>query len=138
MRAEGRNLKNGALQLAGLLVFLLFGTPLLAQERNWVFLGEAHVDGGSDHDRIKVGRSPESFRAIEFRVEGGDVEFDRIKVHFRNGTAADRLMHVRIVSGDKSRAIDLPGDRRIIKSVEIWYRKSGSSARPTVSLFGLR
>lgn len=138
MRAETRNLKNGALQLAGLLVFLLFGTPLLAQERNWVFLGEAHVDGRSDHDRIKVGRSPESFRAIEFRVEGGDVEFDRIKVHFRNGTAADRLMHVRIVSGDKSRAIDLPGDRRIIKSVEIWYRRSGSSARPTVSLFGLR
>jgi hypothetical protein len=136
MRAETGNLKNGALQLAGLLVFLVFGTPLLAQERGWVFLGEAHVDGGRDHDRIKVGRSPESFRAIEFRVEGGDVEFDRIKVHFRNGTASDRLMHVRIPAGGKSRALDLPGDRRIIKSVEIWYRKNSSGARPTVSLFG--
>ena len=138
MRAGTRNLKNGALQLAGLLVFLVFGTPLLAQERNWVFLGEAHVDGGRDHDRIKVGHSPESFRAIEFRVEGGDVEFDRIKVHFRNGTAADRLMHVRLVSGSRSRALDLPGDRRIIKSVEIWYRKGNWNVRPTVSLFGLR
>ncbi len=142
MRAETRSPKNRALRLAGLLAIFLFGVPLLAQERDWertwIYLGESHVDGNRDHDRIKVGRYPESFHAIQFRVEGGDVEFDRIKVHFRNGTAADRLMHVRLVSGDRSRAIDLPGDRRIIESVEIWYRKGGSSARPTVSLFGLR
>lgn len=150
MRAEARSLRRGALGLMGLLAILLFGAPLVAQERergrgrdweqerNWVFLGESHVDGAKDHDRIRVGRYPESFRAILFRVEGGDVEFDRIKVHFRNGTAADRLMHVRIASGERTRAIDLPGERRIIESVEIWYRRTGSGTRPTVSLFGMR
>lgn len=150
MRAEARSVKKGALGLMGLLAALVLSVPLVAQERererqrdwdrerNWVFLGESHVDGARDRDRIRVGRYPESFRAILFRVEGGDVEFDRIKVHFRNGTAADRLMHVRIVSGGRTRAIDLPGERRIIESVEIWYRRTGPGTRPTVSLFGMR
>lgn len=131
-------LKKRTLWIAGLFAALVISGSLYAQDRNWVFLGQAHVDKSADHDRIKVGRSPESFRAIQFQVEGGNVEIDRIMVHFRRGTAADRLMHVRLASGSKSRVIDLPGDRRIIKSVEIWYRKDSSGERPTVSLLGLR
>ncbi len=133
-------LKKHAAWIMGLFVGLAFGAALRAQERRgeWAYLGESHVDGMRDHDKIKVDRTPESFRAIQFRVEGGTVEFDRILVHFRNGSAADRLMHVRIASGGETRAIDLPGDRRIIKNVEIWYHKDSSGTRPTVSLFGLR
>jgi hypothetical protein len=138
MRAGTRSFKNRALQIAGLLAVLVFAVPLLAQEPEWSFLGESHLNGARDHDRIRIHRSPESFRAIEFRVAGGNVEFDRIKVHFRNGNAADRLMHVRVSSGGKTRAIDLPGNRRIIESVEIWYHQDNGRDLPTVSLFGLR
>lgn len=127
------------LWMMGLLAALTVSGSLYAQEeRNWVLLGAAHVDKRADHDRIKVHRSQESFRAIRLQIDGGNVEIDRIVVHFRDGITSDRLMHVRLASGSTSRAIDLPGRRRIIKSVELWYRKDSSSTRPTVSLFGLR
>jgi hypothetical protein len=138
MRVETHNFKSRALRMAALVALLAFAVPLLAQEPEWANLGETQVHGVRDHHRFKVGRSPESFRAIEFRVAGGDVEFDRIVIQFENGRASDRLMHVRIPSGAKTKTIDLPGGRRIIHSVEVWYHQDNGSNRPTVSLFGLR
>lgn len=126
--------------LLGLLAVLALAGSLAAQEdRDWAFLGESHVDKLADHDRISVHHGQESFRAIRFQVQNGDVEIDRIRVHFHHDyQAADRLMHVRLASGSTSRAIKLPGGRRIIDSVEIWYRKDRSSERPAVLLYGLR
>ena len=126
--------------LLGLLAILAVAGSLAAQEdRDWAYLGESHVDKAADHDRIRAHRGPESFRAIRFQVKDGNIEIDRIKVRFHESyAAADRLMHVRIASGSTSRAIDLPGGRRIIDSVEIWYRKDRSGERPTVLLYGLR
>lgn len=125
--------------LVGFLATFTSVASLHAQEgRNWTFLGEAHVDKLADHDRIKVDRSPESFRAIRFQIEGGNVEIDRIKVHFRDGDTVDRLMHVRLATGSTSRSMDLPGGRRILKSIEIWYRKDRSGERPSVLLYALR
>jgi hypothetical protein len=44
-----------------------------------------------------------------------------------------------IRAGGETRVIDLPGARRVIQSVEFWYRKAdGRSGRPGVRLFGLR
>lgn len=132
-------LRRRVLWIAGFVAALAATASLEAQEgRNWAALGQAHVDKTSDHDRIKVHHSQESFRAIRFRVEGGNVEFDRIKVHFRNGMASDRLMHVRLESGAESKVLDLPGGRRMVDSVEIWYRKDSSQERPTVTLYALR
>lgn len=126
--------------LLGLLAVLAVAGSVAAQEdRDWAYLGESHVDKTADHDRIRIHRGPESFRAIRLQVKDGTIEIDRIRVHFRNDyQAADRLMHVRIASGSASRAIDLPGGRRIVDSVEIWYRKDRSGERPTVLLYGLR
>ena len=36
------------------------------------------------------------------------------------------------------RAIDLPGERRIIQSVDLWYGKDRWNKRPKVSLNGIR
>ncbi len=125
--------------LALLATFAIAGSLAAQEGRDWAYLGESHVDKLADHDRITVGRSPQSFRAIRFQVENGSIQIDRIKIHFHDAyMAADRLMHVRLASGSSSRAIDLPGGRRIIDSVEIWYRKDRSDERPTVLLYGLR
>ena len=126
--------------LLGLLaVFAIAGSLAAQEDRSWAYLGESHVDKTADHDRIHVRRGPESFRALRFQVKDGNIAIDRIRVHFHNDyQAADRLMHVRIASGSTSKAIDLPGGRRIIDSVEIWYRKDRSGERPTVLLYGLR
>jgi len=123
---------------ASLLVLLVLGSSLRAQRGEPVFLGDRHVDGAMDHDVIHVGKHEGWFRAIQFRVEGGAVEFDRVVVHFGNGTEERLDVRERIPDGGSTRAIDLPGDRRHIENVELWYGKARWERRPRVALFGIR
>jgi hypothetical protein len=59
-------------------------------------------------------------------------------VHFGNGGDMRVQMRSVIPDGGQTRIIDLPGDRRLIKSVEFWYAKASWNRRPTVTLLGLR
>ena len=120
-----------------LLFVLALGVSSSARER-WAYLGSAHVDGGVDHDSIHVGASDGRFRAIQLRVSGGDIEFQRVVVHFGNGTQEELIIRDRIPSGGVTRPIDLPGERRIIQSIELWYGKARWSHRPKVSVYGIR
>jgi len=86
-----------------LVVLLALGASLRAQRGDWVFLGDRHVDGAMDHDVIHVGKSEGWFRAIQFRVEGGVVEFDRAVVHFGNGEAQRLDVRERIPDGGRTR-----------------------------------
>ena len=131
-------MKKYFLGLMGLVVLLGLATSLQAQRQRWAFLGEAHVDGRMDHDSIRVGLADGKFRAIQFRVNGGEVEFDRVVVHFGNGQQERLDIRQRIPSGGRTQAIDLPGDRRVIESVELWYSKANWHRRPRVGLYGLR
>jgi hypothetical protein len=115
---------------------LAFSTSLYAQR--WDYLGDAHVDGGQDHDSIHVGSHEGRFRAIQLRVSGGAVYFERVIVHFNNGSHEELIIRDHIPSGGATRAIDLPGERRVIESVELWYGKDRWEHRPKVSLFGIR
>src|SRR5437868_15524185 len=104
----------------------------------WEYLGQAHADGRHDHDRIVVNNG-ERFRALQLGIKGGDIDFERVVVHFENGQDHDVQFRERVRSGEKTRAIDLPGDRRRIRSVEFWYGKAGwGRSRPTMNLWGLR
>jgi hypothetical protein len=141
-------IKNKNVWLLGLLVSLAFGASLYAQgygdrdrddryQGRWAYLGNAHVDGGQDHDNIRVGRSDGKFRAIQLRVSGGAINFERVVVHFGNGSQEDVPVRQQIPSGGRTRPIDLPGDRRVIESVELWYGKASWHRRPKVDLYGL-
>lgn len=124
---------------AVLLCFVLaFGVASLARADHWVYLGSAHVDGNVDHDNIHVGRSDGRFKAIQLRVDGGAVDFDRIVVHFDDGTQEDLAVRDRVRSGGKTHKLDLPGEHRVIDSVELWYGKEKWDRRPKVSLYGAR
>jgi hypothetical protein len=107
--------------------------------RGWTYLGEAHVDGAADHDRIVVTAARGEYRAIRFRVENAAIEFDRVVVHFGNGTSTPVGLRRRLRAGEQSRVIDLPGERRVIESVEFWYARGNmrNPERPKVALFGL-
>lgn len=113
-------------------------TTVYAQRGRLVYLGNAHVDGSTDHDSIKVGRSDGTFRAIQLRISGGAVNFDRVIVRYGNGTSEEIAIRNRIPDGGQTRIIDLPGERRIIQSVDLWYSKDRWTRRPKVSLYGLR
>jgi hypothetical protein len=114
--------------LKALLVLTVALVPAaLVSKVSWDYLGEANVDGGSDHDRIQVGKSKGQFRRIQIYVERAAVNFDRVEVHYGNGTSYPVRIAGNIPAGGKTREIDLPGDERWIESVEVWYRRGNWS-----------
>ncbi|HLJ49332.1 MAG TPA: hypothetical protein VKU01_25135 [Bryobacteraceae bacterium] len=123
----------------GFLLLVATASAYAQPGKNWDYLGEANVDGQVDHDSIKVTGSQGTFRAIRLRVENAPIEFDHVVVHYGNGATVPIQIRSKIPAGGQTRVIDLPGDRRIIESVELWYaRASGSPAKPKVRLWGLR
>ncbi len=131
--------KSKAIQLVAAFALLVgFSVPSQAQRHGQTYLGEANVDGGVDHDVIKVsGSGP--FRAIQIKVERGAIDFQRVIVHFENGQDMPLELRYKIRAGGQTRVIDLPGDRRNINSVEFYYsRGNWNSAKPKVRLFGIR
>jgi hypothetical protein len=108
-------------------------------ERGWVYLGSSHVDGRADHDKIKVGNGEGSFRAIRLKVQGVPVKFDHVIVHYENGQDQQVAANFVVHGGSSSPPIDLAGNYRNIKSVELWYERGNwGNQNPKVSLYGLR
>ena len=115
---------------------LAAAVPGLAQA-GWEYLGEANVDGASDHDKIKVGKDRGMFRAIRLRVERAAIRFERVRINYSGGEKIDIPVAALIQSGGQTRNIPVAGGRRAIDGVEFWYaRASSSEAKPRVRLFG--
>jgi hypothetical protein len=114
---------------------LLYVAPS-AHAEDWVYLGQAHVDGQHDHDNIEVGAASGRYHKLQIRVANGPIEFDHIVVHYGNGESETLQVRDVIRAGRKSRAISLAGDR-IVQSFELWYGKANpDSGRPEVNLWG--
>lgn len=125
--------------ILGILLALVCYSSAYGQRARMVLLGNARVDGGRDHDTINVGGAASgAFRAIQLRVTGGAIRFDRLVVNYGNGTQEQIPIRNRIAAGSRTRVIDLPGERRIIRSVDMWYGKERWATRPRVTLYGIR
>jgi hypothetical protein len=110
--------------------------PQIHAQRDWVWLGKAHVDGQHDHDNIEVGKAAGRYRFLQVRVVNGPIEFDRIVVHYGDGEPEVLQVRDVIRAGRRSRAIPLQGDR-FVKSFELWYSKANPySGKPELDLFG--
>ncbi len=125
------------------LLFLLGSLSFVADAQGrgqgrWQYLGQSNVDGRADHDNIRVNAGG-AFRSIQLQVSGGTIEFNRVVVHFENGADVEVSVRDQIRAGGKTRAIDLPGDRRRIQSVEVWYERGNwGRRRPSLRLYGMR
>jgi len=115
---------------------LAFVPSLLARGQFWDFLGNARVDGSHDHSRIQVSRRDNHFRTIQLRVSGEAIFFDRLVVHFNDGTSQELIVSGRISPGGRNYVIDLLGERSL-QSVELWYYKESWDHNPTVSVYGI-
>jgi hypothetical protein len=123
--------------LVGLLA-LAFATSLFAHGQSWDFLGYTHVDRSQDHGRIQITRRDRLFRTIQLRVSGKAIFFDRLVVYFANGTSQEFVISGRISPEGRNYVIELPGERRPIESVELWYYKEPWENNPSVILYGIR
>ena len=129
-------------RLAGAVLLFLASVTTSVQAQHhrdeWEYLGNAHVDGNYDHDNIKVGVQDGRFHAIQLRVRGGAIEFQRVLIHYADGEPEDIVVRERIPEGGNSRSIELRGYERYIKSLELWYSRGDWHTRPEVQLFGRR
>jgi hypothetical protein len=127
-----RSVMAGALSLC-----LLFTGLSFAAQSRWELLGRQEVDFKRDHDRINVGRHEGRFRQLRIRVQGGSIEMNRMVVTFTNGETFSPQLRRRFEEGSDSHVIDLPGDRRTIKSIDFNYHSSNRrEGKATVAVYG--
>lgn len=133
--AEDVNRMKKAIVSLFVVALLCYAAPLVHAD-DWVYLGNAHVDGQHDHDDIKVGDAAGRYRFLQIRLINAPIQFDRIVVHYGNGDSETLQVRDVIPAGGKSRAIKLQGDR-IVQSFELWYAKADSdSGKPELTLWG--
>jgi hypothetical protein len=105
---------------AGALVCLALA-PTAAQAR-WERLGCQKVGFIADKDVIRVGRGEGRFKSIRLQVSGNKVYMDDLKVIYANGEPDDIPVRSEIRAGGQTRPLDLRGERRAIKEIEMKYR----------------
>ena len=125
-------------RVSALTLALASATCLLAHGQVWDFLGYTRISSNENHGRIQIVRRDRLFRSIQVRVTGEAIFFDRLMVHFADGTTEEFMVSGRISPGGRDYVIDLPGELRAIESVELWYYKEAWGQNPRVSLYGIR
>ena len=102
----------------------------------WELLGSARIGGyGVDRDLIEVGGGEGRFDRLLLRVRSGHANIMTLRVVFGNGTTQDVRVNDRLRDGEQTKPINLEGESRIIKNVEIVGR--ARKGRAVVELYGL-
>lgn len=106
---------------------------------DWDHVGMRPVDFRVDHDAI-IAAGDGAFRAVRIDVEGGDLEMFDVKLTFGNGETFSPATRLYFREGTRSRVIDLPGDARIIRRIDFFYRSAlfGAQGRAIVHVYGRR
>jgi hypothetical protein len=130
-------MRIGTRCLGIVLVALMAEACVVRHAGGWQLLGRREVDFGRDRDRIELGRGAGRFAELKFTVRGGDIELYDVKVSFGDGSFYHPDTRVSFRDGSESRVINLPGERRVLRGVEFFYRStSRREGRATLSLFG--
>jgi hypothetical protein len=97
--------------------------------RGWKMLGERQINGQVDSDKIEVGRYEGSFRRLMLVVKDGDLEMIDFAIKFEHGAPFHPELRAFFKEGTRTRAIDLPRDKRMIKWIEFKYAKTAVDNR---------
>jgi hypothetical protein len=93
-----------------------------AAEARWERLGCQKVGFLVDKDVIRVGRSEGRFKAIRLQVSGNKVYMNDLKVIYADGQPDDIPVRNEIRAGGQTRPLDLRGNRRAIREIQMSYR----------------
>jgi hypothetical protein len=104
------------------IVFFIYSFVASAQQNGWEVIGEKSVDLEADHDEIIVTVFEGTFKAIKFKVLKAPVHVKNFRIFFGNETTENFEINRDFPKGFESEVIDLPGNERIIKKININYR----------------
>jgi hypothetical protein len=123
----------------GVVLLLCAGLSLAAADTQPTLLGAKEVGFRVDRDEILVGLGEGLFSKLLFEVERNDLEMLRVVVTYANGVADTIPVRHFFKEGSRSRIIDLPGRKRIIRKIVFFYKTSGPAreGRALVKVYGL-
>jgi hypothetical protein len=110
--------------------------PWTFDARGWTLLGSETVDGRRDRDTIKVGKYNGRFDELTMVVYDSDLQLDEFVVTFANRESFAASVKHLFKENSRSRVIDLPGDDRAIKTIELKYSNLPGGGRARVELYG--
>lgn len=105
--------------------------------RDWLLLGQGTVDSARDRDVIRIGAQEGQFNGLVLRVRGGDVNLRELRVIYADGEGDLYRVRAQLPSGSETEVIDLRGDERAIRQVELIYDAGRRGrGRATVEVWG--
>ncbi|MGH7828328.1 MAG: hypothetical protein ACREQ7_24500 [Candidatus Binatia bacterium] len=130
-------MKRYALLAVPSLLVVLAALAGAAEGPRWELLGRQEVNFQRDRDRINVGRRDGRFKQLQIRVSGASIEIRKMVVTFGNDETFRPDLKHRFDEKSKSRVIDLPGERRTIKSIDFDYHSPNRrEGKATVAVYG--
>jgi hypothetical protein len=115
----------------------LAGKNLSAVNQAWEKLGSRVVTMTADHDEILVTATEGVYTAIQLRILKAPIHLLNINIIFGNGDNENIVFDKLFTAGSETRVIDLVGNKRIIKKVNLNYKSAPTQkGRAVVSLWG--
>lgn len=106
------------------------------ESKGWVKLGERQVNGNVDRDTIVVDRNEGQFSRLTLVVDNSDLELLDFEITFGNGEKHNPKVRHHFKEGARTRVLDLPGDKRVIKSIELKYKNIAGGGKAHVEVWG--
>lgn len=133
-----KNYHHSLLQTVCTAAFLLVSMTMVSGQA-WTVLGSSKVNGNRDYDEIGVTASRGDFKAIKLFVENEGIEFNRVVVHYGNGTSDRMDIRKFIPAGGETRVLDLAGGDRVVRKVSFYYEGNPMTYKKgKVVLYGRR
>ena len=128
--------------LASLALLFLLAAPARAdvkwESKGWVKLGERDVNGNVDKDVITVGAYEGKFSKLTLLVDKSDLELLDFEIVFGNGQKHNPNVKHVFKEGARTRVLDLPGDERVIKTINLKYKNFAGGGKAHVEVWGWR
>jgi hypothetical protein len=113
--------------------------PPANQRGKWVYIATTEVRLSGERDVVNL-NSRDLYRGIKFNVTRNPLEVFDLSVIFENGQHQNFPLRNIFQPGTGSRVLDLPGNKRRIRSLVFTYRTRGHlfSQRAHVMIYGLK
>lgn len=108
-----------------------------AEAEGWILLGQEQANRKSESDRITVDSTKKRVKELRLVVEGAPLEIEAMTVTFRNDKQFKASVAQNLSANSASAPIDLPGEERGIKYVDLTYRTAvKGKGKATVMVYG--
>jgi hypothetical protein len=102
----------------------------------WRLMGDAWITGPFERTFIRVGKYEGRYARVMMVVMESSLEVGDVVIEFGNGQRMSPGLRRAFADGSRSRAIDLPGQVRFIRGVELVRGSVPPGTRAHVELWG--